>query len=158
MAKQLPAIVQATEARQLAAVRELFAEYARSVDEPACFAGFERELAGLPGPYAPPSGRLLLALDEDRIAGCVALRRLDAETAEMKRLYLRPAHQGRGMGRTLALAAIDSARAQGYARLVLDTLPKMHAAFALYRALGFTEIAPYLAEPTPGARCFELKL
>ena len=151
-------LVEATRAHELAEVRALFAEYARSVDEPACFAGFERELASLPGVYAPPRGRLLLALDKDQPAGCVALRPLDGTTGEMKRLYVRPVHRGSGLGRDLVQAAIDQARAVGYARLLLDSLPKMQAAIALYRRFGFIEIEPYLAEPTPGARCFALKL
>jgi GNAT superfamily N-acetyltransferase len=142
----------------LAAVRELFVEYVRSVDEPRCFAGFDRELAGLPGEYAAPSGRLLLARRGSDAAGCVALRRLDAGTAEIKRLYLRPAHRGHGIGRGLAAAAIAAARETGCARVVLDTLPKMGEAIALYRSLGFRDTAPYLQEPTPGSLCFELAL
>ena len=151
-------LVQATAASELAAVRELFAEYAAGVGEPVCFAGFERELAGLPGDYAPPAGRLLLALEHDSAAGCVGLRRLDASTAEIKRLYIRAAYRGHGLGRRLAQAAIDSARTAGYARVVLDTLPKMQEALALYRSMNFVDTPPYLAQPTPGARCFELRL
>ena len=151
-------LVQATAATCEGAVRELFAEYATAVAEPVCFAGFERELAGLPGEYAPPAGRLLLALSGDHAAGCVGLRRLDASTAEIKRLYLRAAYRGTGLGRRLAEAVIDAARATGYTRVMLDTLPKMQEALALYRSIGFVETAPYLADPTPGARCFELRL
>jgi GNAT superfamily N-acetyltransferase len=143
-------LTEATGAAQLAAVRELFAEYARQVDEPACFVGFERELDSLPGEY-----RLFLLEDA---AGCVALRFLDPQTAEMKRLYVRAAHRGRGLGRVLAEAAIAAARAAGCSRIVLDTLPKMREAHALYDLLGFRKIAPYLSEPTPGALCFELRL
>jgi putative acetyltransferase len=150
-------LVQATAPSELAAVRDLFAEYAAGVAEPCCFAGFERELAGLPGEYAPPAGRLLLALERDGAAGCVGLRRVDAASAEIKRLYIRAAFRGHGLGRRLAQAAIDSARSAGYARVVLDTLPKMHQALALYRSMNFVETAPYLAQPTPGARCFELR-
>jgi putative acetyltransferase len=135
-------------------VRSLFAEYARAVDEPCCFAGFERELAELPSGYRV----LLLAQDQGAVAGCVALRELDRGTAEMKRLYVRPSHRGRGIGRALAKAAIAAAREAGYERIVLDSLPKMHAALVLYRELAFREVPPYLAEPTPGARCFELSL
>ena len=131
-------------------MRELLAEYARMVDEPCCFADFERELAGLPGGY-----RLFLA---DDAAGCVAVRLLATDTAEMKRLYVRPAYRGRGLGRELAAAAIAAARGAGCARIVLDTLPKMHEAIALYGFLGFREIQPYLPKPTPGALCFELRL
>jgi putative acetyltransferase len=151
-------LVEATHANELGEVRTLFAEYARGVDAPACFAGFERELASLPGDYAPPRGRLLLALDNNQPAGCVALRPLNATTGEMKRLYVRASHRGSGLGRVLVQAAIDQARAAGYARLLLDSLPQMQAAIALYRRFGFIEIEPYLAEPTPGARCFALTL
>lgn len=143
-------LVEATRAEQVAMVRGLFAEYARLVDEPACFVGFERELEALPGDY-----RLLLA---EAAAGCVAVRLLDARTAEMKRLYVRSVHRGKGLGRALARAAIDVAREAGCARIVLDTLPKMREAQALYEFLGFTRIEPYLREPTPGALCYELKL
>jgi ribosomal protein S18 acetylase RimI-like enzyme len=143
-------LVEATRAEQVALVRGLFAEYARLVDEPACFVGFERELEALPGDY-----RLWLA---EAAAGCVAVRLLDARTAEMKRLYVRGAHRGKGLGRALAQAAIDVAREAGCARIVLDTLPKMREAQALYELLGFTRTGPYLSEPTPGALCYELKL
>jgi ribosomal protein S18 acetylase RimI-like enzyme len=138
----------------LEAVRSLFAEYARSVDEPGCFAGFERELAELPQGY-----RALFIAEEDGVpAGCVGLREVDRSTAEMKRLYVRSAWRGRGLGRALAQAAIDAARSAGYARIVLDSLPKMREAQALYRSLDFRETAPYLAQPTPGASCFERSL
>ena len=143
-------LVEATSAAQVAVVRELFAEYARSVDEPCCFAGFQREIDALPGDY-----RLFLADDD---GGCVALRFLVADTAEMKRLYVRDAHRGKGLGRALAEAAIRAAREAGCARIVLDTLPKMREAQVLYQTLGFRPIAPYLEKPTPGALCFELSL
>src|SRR5918996_6417051 len=136
-------LAEATDAPAISKVRELFTEYARMVDEPCCFADFDRELASLPGEY-----RLFLA---DGAAGCVGLRILDAHTAEMKRLYVRAAHRGRGLGRALAEAAIGAARDAGCARVVLDTLPKMREAQALYRALDFRPIAPYLESPTPGA-------
>lgn len=146
----MPALVEATVAEQVATVRELFAEYARMVDEPLCFVDFQRELDSLPGDY-----RLLLL---DGGAGCVALRFLDAGTAEMKRLYVRAAHRGQGLGRLLAQSAIAMARDAGCRRIVLDTLPKMREAQSLYRELGFRPIAPYLAQPTPGALCYELRL
>jgi ribosomal protein S18 acetylase RimI-like enzyme len=138
----------------VASVRELFLEYARAVEAPCCFPGFEREVAGLPLPYR----FLFLAEDSGAPAGCVAVRVLHGGHAEMKRLYVRPAYRGRGMGRELAEAAIAAARAAGHERMLLDSLPSMHQALRLYRELGFREIAPYLAEPTPGARCFELEL
>ena len=143
-------LVEATSAAQIAVVRELFAEYARSVDAPNCFVGFERELDALPGDY-----RLFLADDD---GGCVALRLLGVDTAEMKRLYVRDAHRGKGLGRALAEAAIRAARDAGCTRIVLDTLPKMHEAQRLYRTLDFRPIGPYLEKPTPGALCFELRL
>jgi Acetyltransferase (GNAT) family. len=136
------------------AVRALFAEYARSVDEPCCFTGFERELADLPRGYLV----LFLFYEEAAPAGCVGLREVDRRTVEMKRLYVRPAFRGLGLGRALAQAAIGAARAAGYERIVLDSLPKMHEARALYRSLDFRETAPYLAQPTPGADCFERTL
>jgi ribosomal protein S18 acetylase RimI-like enzyme len=146
----MPKLVEATGAAQVAVVRELFAEYARLVDEPCCFADFAQELASLPGEY-----RLFLL---ENAAGCVALRFLDGKTAEMKRLYVRSAHRGRGLGRALAEAVIAAAREAGCARIVLDTLPKMREAQALYAMLGFRKIQPYLPAPTPGALCFELNL
>ena len=146
----MPTLVEATGSEQVATVRELFAEYARLVDEPVCFADFARELDSLPGDY-----RLFVL---DGAAGCVAVRFLDAQTAEMKRLYVRAAHRGKGLGRVLAQQAIAAARAAGCRRIVLDTLPKMREAQSLYRELGFQPIAPYLQNPTPGALCFELKL
>jgi len=143
-------LVEATSAAQIAEVRELFSEYVRMVDAPACFVGFEHELASLPGEY-----RLFLA---DDAAGCVAVRFLDPRTAEMKRLYVRSTHRGKGLGRSLAEIAIQVARDAGCARIVLDTLPQMREAHALYALLGFQPIGPYLREPTPGALCFELSL
>lgn len=137
------------------AIRMLFREYVQSANAPACFAGFEAELAALPGAYAPPGGCLLLAGEAE---GCVGLRRLDSRDAEIKRLYVRAAHRGKGLGAALARAAIESARRSGAQRVVLDTLPAMVEAQALYRRLGFRETAPYLAEPTPGALCFALSL
>jgi len=133
---------EATDAPAIAKVRELFAEYARLVDEPCCFEDFE--------------AHKLFLLEND--AGCVALRFLTADTAEIKRLYVRGAYRGRGLGRVLAETAIAAAREAGCARVVLDTLPKMREAQSLYQALGFRKIPPYLPAPTPGAICFELSL
>jgi putative acetyltransferase len=145
---------EASGAADFGLVRELFTEYARLVDEPCCFAGFEQELAALAERYA-----VLLLAEADAVAiGCVGVRSVDPRTAEMKRLYVRAAHRGRGIGRRLAETAIAVARSRGFERMVLDSLPKMHEALALYRSLDFREIAPYLPEPTPGARCFELRL
>lgn len=142
----------------IAQARVLFREYADQVDEPCCFATFDAELAALPGEYAPPAGRLFLAREGLAAAGCVALRRLDGRSAEMKRLYVRAAFRGDGIGRDLAVKVIDAAREQGYAQLMLDTLPKMVHAIRLYRSLGFRERGPYAATPTPGAIFFEVRL
>jgi GNAT superfamily N-acetyltransferase len=147
-------LCEASAPADLEAVRRLFAEYARSVDEPCCFTGFDRELAELPQGYLV----LFLSHEEGVPSGCVALRELDRSTAEMKRLYVRPASRGHGIGRQLAEAAIAAARKAGYERIVLDSLPKMREARELYRSLEFREIAPYLAHPTPGATCFERRL
>jgi len=149
---------EAASAAEIEEVRGLFREYERWVDEPCCFTTFEQELARLPGDYGPPAGRLFLASEAGAAAGCAALRRLDATTGEMKRLYVRPAFRGRGLGRRLARQVIAAAREAGCKRLVLDTLPKMASAIALYGALGFSPRGPYAANPTPGAIFFELKL
>lgn len=136
-------------------VRGLFREYQAAIGVDLCFQSFEAELAGLPGRYAPPGGTILLAGDGDGVA---ALRALDASTAEMKRLFVRPAAQGSGLGLALAEGIIDVARRRGYSRLRLDTLPMMGRAIAMYRALGFVEIAAYTGNPVPGAMYFELRL
>ena len=145
-------------AQDLGDVRVLFEEYSALVAEALCFQNFDQELEALPGAYAPPSGALLIARDGSDAAGCVALRQLDTGTGEMKRMYVRERHRGSGLGRRLALAIIEEAKQRKFKRMVLDTLPKLETAIALYRDLGFRETGPYLAAPTPGAVCFELKL
>lgn len=150
-------LIAETEA-DIAASRQLFLEYADSLGFDLCFQGFEAELAHLPGDYAPPSGRLLLAQAEAEVAGCIALRRFDLGTGEVKRLYVRPAHRGSGLGARLVAATIEAARSIGYKRLVLDTLPTMTAAAGIYRHLGFVETDPYYPNPIPGARYFTLSL
>lgn len=139
-------------------VRALLREYEMELGIDLCFQGFEQELAALPGDYAPPRGRLLLAEVEGAVAGCVALRPIDSETCEMKRLYARPAFRGRRVGRALAEAIIAEARGIGYARMRLDTLPVMSEAQSLYVRLGFLDIPPYRENPVAGARYMELTL
>lgn len=143
-----------TAKEDLEAVRLLFREYVQAVEAPECFVGFEQELAALPDGYAA----LFLAKDGDAPAGCVAMRRLDGASAEMKRLYVRPAHRGKRVGKLLTQEVMTAARQAGCSRLLLDTLPQMDRALELYLSLGFTETGVYLAQPTPGARCFELRL
>lgn len=137
------------------AARALFLEYAAWLEEDLCFQGFEEELATLPGKYAPPDGRLFLACCDGKPIGCVALRRFDAESGELKRLYVQPNHRGHGVARALGAAAIDAAHAIGYRRVVLDTLDRMTAARALYAAAGFREIPAYYPNPIPGAQFME---
>ena len=151
-------LVQVRTPQQVEDVRQLLREYEASLNVSLCFQGFEKELAELPGDYAPPRGRLLLACDGDQPAGCVALRELDEETCEMKRLYLRPEFRGQGAGRRLARSVIQEARTLGYKRMRLDTLAAMREAKALYESLGFKRIEPYCQNPLPGTEFMELEL
>lgn len=151
-------IVDALAVDGLLKARCLFEEYAASIGIDLCFQGFDDELATLPGSYAPPDGRLLLALYEDELAGCVALRKLDKDTCEMKRLYVRPAFRKLGVGRELAHHIIREATSARYRRMRLDSLPSMTSALQLYRELGFREIAPYRDNPVAGAVFLELLL
>ena len=137
--------------------RGLLREYQRDIGVDLCFQNFEAELASLPGDYAPPSGRLLLAKVDGDIAGCVALRKLAESACEMKRLFVREEFKGKGLGRRLASAIIDEARCEGYSTIRLDTLPTMTRAQALYGSLGFKPIRPYASNPEP-ALYFELGL
>ncbi|WP_437967735.1 GNAT family N-acetyltransferase [Sorangium sp. So ce260] len=139
-------------AEQIEQVRALFLEYQASLDVDLCFQGFAEELAGLPGSYAPPSGRLLLATVDEIPRGCAALQAITSEICEMKRLYVQPGQRGLGLGRKLAERVLEEARAIGYRRICLDTLPSMTRAAAMYLALGFEEIPPYRRNPVPGAR------
>jgi GNAT superfamily N-acetyltransferase len=138
--------------------RRLFEEYAASLDFDLGFQNFEKELANLPGDYAPPFGCLLLAFHEGNAAGCVALRRLEEGVCEMKRLYVRPAFRGLGIGKTLTEAIIRQAREMGYNAMRLDTVATMSKAQALYTSLGFVDIASYRFNPQEGARFMELRL
>ena len=165
-------IVPADNPVRLQAVRELFKEYAASLNFNLCFQSFEEELARLPGEYAPWSGVLLLGLVDDQAAGCVALHRLEGEMAgahgelfggsdvcEMKRLFVRPEFRGCGLGRELLDSVLRCAAAIGYRRMRLDTIPtQMGRAVDMYRKLGFVEIAPYRANPIAGAKYVELDL
>ena len=150
---------QAESPAQIAHARVLFLEYAQSLGFSLCFQNFDKELAELPGDYAPPEGRLLLAEYEGQLAGCVALHKLDTAICEMKRLYLRPQFRGKRLGRALAERIITEARQIGYRHMRLDTVePVMKDAVAMYRMLGFKEIAPYCPNPIAGALYMELEL
>jgi putative acetyltransferase len=151
-------IVDALAVDALSHVRCLFQEYAASLGIDLCFQGFAEELATLPGSYAPPAGRLMLAVQDDEILGCVGLRPLEAGVCEMKRLYVRPAYRSLGVGRMLAGGIVQEARNAGYRCMRLDSLPSMVAALALYRELGFRQIAPYCDNPIEGAVFLELPL
>ncbi len=143
---------------EIALARELFEEYAADLGVDLCFQDFARELAELPGQYTPPSGALLLARVDDAIAGCVALRTLEEGIGEMKRLFVRPGFRGQGVGRALAVAVIEMARAAGCRRVRLDTLPRLAAGVSLYASLGFRSIPPYRYNPDPATLFLELDL
>ncbi len=142
----------------LETARRLFREYEKSIGISLCFQNFAEEVAALPGAYAPPDGRLLLAAVGGEAAGCVALRKIGEGIAEMKRLYVRPAHRGTGLGRKLTEAVLDEARSIGYRAVRLDTLPTMKEAQTLYVSLGFTDIPPYNDHPVEGTRFMEKRL
>lgn len=154
-----PALVRIADgAADVATARALFEEYQASLGISLCFQNFDGELASLPGAYAPPEGRLLLAIADGEPAGCIALRKIEADVCEMKRLWVRPAFRGTGLGRRLAETLMGEARAIGYRRVRLDTLPSMRAAQALYEALGFRDIPPYNDHPIEGTRFMEAAL
>jgi GNAT superfamily N-acetyltransferase len=152
-------LVQANSKENVQQARTLFEEYAAWLGLDLCFQNFDNELAELPGKYAPPSGRLLLAFVDDQLAGCVALRKIDEGVCEMKRLFVRKDFRGQGLGRKLTEAIIEEARRIGYQQMRLDTLPsKMQTAVGVYRSLGFKEIGPYYSNPVAGATFMELAL
>jgi putative acetyltransferase len=154
--------IQAESPSQIAEARRLFIEYSESLGLDLCFQNFEKELSELPGSYAPPEGRLFLAVSGERICGCIGLRKIGEDsnkTCEMKRLYVRPEFRGQGIGKAMALKLIEEARLVGYERMRLDTLPaQMGDAIKMYRALGFREIEPYYHNPVEGALFMELIL
>lgn len=143
---------------ELPVIKELFQEYADSLSFELDFQDFKEELESLPGKYAPPLGSILVAKENGDTVGCVAVRPLGEEACEMKRLYVKPSHRGRGIGRELALAIIEEAKRLGYKVIRLDTVVAMKEASALYQALGFRQIDAYCYNPLPGAMYFELKL
>jgi len=152
-------LIQVEHEEHVKQARQLFREYEAWIEVDLCFQSFEKELAGLPGEYAPPDGRLLFAFDEGKLAGCVALRKFRDGVCEMKRLFVRPEFHGKGIGRQLVDAIVREAREIGYRKMRLDTLPpKMNKAIAIYRSIGFQEIEPYYENPVPGAKFMELAL
>jgi len=161
-ASAFPAVItfaQAVSAADVALARTLFKEYEQSIGVSLCFQNFDQELANLPGDYAPPSGRLLLVRVDDQIAGCIALRKLDDSTSEMKRLYLRPEFRGRGLGEPIVQTLIHEAKLIGYSKIRLDTIPgRMDQAINLYRSIGSKEIPAYYDTPFDDTLYMELDL
>lgn len=139
-------------------VRQLFHEYAEALGFHLTFQDFEDEMAELPGRYAPPDGRILIATWNGETAGCVAMKKLGEGLCEMKRFFVRPAFRGHGIGLALAKAVIDEARLAGYRAMRLDTAPSMQSAIRIYESLGFKDTAPYVFNPIPGVRYLELSL
>jgi GNAT superfamily N-acetyltransferase len=151
--------IESAESSELVGVaRKLFVEYSESLGVDLCFQGFAEELARLPGEYVKPAGRLMLVFEGEHAVGCGALRPIDDRVCEMKRVYVRQSVRGRGAGRLLIDVLIEMAREIGYERMRLDTLPSMTRAMAIYRSLGFKEIAPYRVNPVLGASFLELDL
>jgi putative acetyltransferase len=152
-------ITQATTPSDIEQARQLFKEYESGLGISLCFQNFDQELANLPGDYAPPNGRLLLAREYDQLVGCIALRPLAPTVCEMKRLFVRPEYRDRRLGRVLVEAIIEEARKIGYHHMRLDTMPgRMDRAIALYRSIGFVEIPPYYQNPVDSATFMELDL
>jgi ribosomal protein S18 acetylase RimI-like enzyme len=151
-------VIEAHAPEDLDRIRELFREYSKGLGIDLCFQNFEEELSTLPGKYTPPHGRLFLALDGNDAIGCVALRPLEGNVCEMKRLYVRPSARRGGLGRLLANKAILTAREIGYEQMRLDTLASMNEAIGLYRSLGFVDTGPYSHNPSPCAIFMQLHL
>jgi ribosomal protein S18 acetylase RimI-like enzyme len=149
-------IIQAESKAHIVKAKELFLEYAKSLDFELCFQDFDKELDGLPGFYSPPEGRLYLAELNGEITGCIALRKLEDEICEMKRLYVKPQYRGNLIGKILVEKLIEESKIIGYKRIRLDTVPAMHSAQKLYKSIGFYEIRPYRLNPVPGAVYMEL--
>jgi len=152
-------IFAAQNSQDIQSARTLFEDYEASLGISLCFQNFDQELKSLPGKYAPPDGLLLLAVENDELAGCIALRKLEPGICEMKRLFVRPNFRSHGLGRVLVETVIDEARKLGYTQMRLDTLPGlMDKAIALYRSFGFVDIAPYCENPVEGAKFMQLEL
>ncbi len=151
-------IIEATSNQQIKIAAELFREYQQFLNVDLCFQGFEQELASLPGKYAPPSGAILLAEHMGEIAGCVAVRLLNDDVCEMKRLFVKDEFRGLSVGRKLTESIIDKAKQLGYRKMQLDTLQRLDRAIGLYEKLGFREIKPYYANPLDEVVYWELEL
>lgn len=153
-----PTFVEVRSSLHVRIAQELFVEYERAIGIDLCFQNFSEEVAGLPGEYVPPAGRLYICFVDGFVAGCVALRRIDERICEMKRLYVRPAFRGQHLGRLLAERVIQDAKTTGYLAMRLDTLPSMTEAITLYHSLGFQPTDPYRVNPHAGALYMELAL
>jgi len=151
-------IVSAENKDDIESARQLFLEYAESLNFDLCFQGFDEELKNLPGDYSSPKGELLLAYSNGKLAGCVALHKFENDICEMKRLFLRSEFRGQGIGRQLTVRVIDDAKKIGYKKMRLDTLPAMKEAIKLYKNLGFKEIIPYRYNSIEGVCYMELEL
>ncbi|MBI2213172.1 MAG: GNAT family N-acetyltransferase [Acidobacteria bacterium] len=151
-------ITPAESRRDVEIAREIFREYEAAIGIDLCFQSFEKELAELPGLYAPPKGRLYLLRIDGEVEGCIALRPSGEHDCEMKRLFVRPARRGAGAGRLLAERVIADARTIGYSRMLLDTLDSMQSAQRLYESLGFVDAEPYTHNPLTGVRYMQLDL
>lgn len=151
-------IIQAVTKEQIYVAKDLFLEYAKSLDFELCFQDFDKELSELPGVYVPPDGRLLLAQYDNKYAGCIALRKIEEGICEMKRLYVKPEFRGLEIGKNLAFRLVEEAKTIGYKKMRLDTAPSMQAAQKLYYSMGFKDIKPYRINPVPGVKYMELEI